>query len=132
MQTSASKSQSLSTLHLARPAIASPWFMLVSRSVLFLFFQILIALTIAVTEKRSLAEAWNKSARWWTFIAFLANFASIYLLVRLFNAEGKHFFDILRFSRETWKIDLLWFLDSPHRSAYRCHCERPACRRYFR
>jgi hypothetical protein len=84
--------------------------MLVSRSVLFLFFQILIALTVAATEKRSAVAAWDESARWWTFIVFLANFASIYLLVRLFNTEGKRFFDILHFSRETWKTDLLWFL----------------------
>ena len=44
------------------------------------------------------------------FIAFLTNFVSIYLLVRLFNAEGKRYFDILRFSRVTWKTDLFWFI----------------------
>ena len=29
--------------------------------------------------------------------------------MRVFNAEGKRYFDILRFSRATWKTDLLWF-----------------------
>jgi hypothetical protein len=81
--------------------------MLISRSVLFLIFQALIALIFAAAGN---ASAWDESARWWTFVAFLANFASLYLLVRLFNAEGERFFDILRFSRETWKTDLLWFV----------------------
>ena len=81
--------------------------MLVSRSVLFLIFQILIALILALTGTKS---AWDESARYWTFLAFLANFVSLYLLVRLFRAEGKRFWDILRFSRTTWKMNLLWFV----------------------
>jgi hypothetical protein len=52
----------------------------------------------------------DEAATYWTLMAFLANMASLYLLVRLFNAEGKRFWDILRFSRETWKKDLLWFI----------------------
>ena len=43
-------------------------------------------------------------------MAFLTNFVSIYLLVRLFNAEGKRYFELFRFSRATWKMDLLWFI----------------------
>jgi hypothetical protein len=81
--------------------------MLVSRSVLFLLFQILIALILALTGTKS---AWDESARYWTFLAFLANSVSLVLLVRLFKAEGKWFWDILRFSRATWKMDLLWFV----------------------
>jgi hypothetical protein len=84
-----------------------PWLMLFSRSVLFLIFQVLIALILFAAGKVS---AWDESARYWTFMAFLANLSSLYLLVRVFNAEGKRFFDILRFSRETWKTDLLWFI----------------------
>jgi hypothetical protein len=84
-----------------------PWLMLISRSALFLLFQILIVLLLAVTGTES---AWEESARYWTFLAFLANFASLYLLLRVFNAEGKRYWDILRFSRETWKTDLLWLL----------------------
>lgn len=86
-----------------------PWLMLLSRSVLFLLFQALIAL-ITAAGGVSLSAAWDESARWWTFMAFLANVASMYLLVHVYQAEGKRFFDILRFSRETWKADLLWFL----------------------
>jgi hypothetical protein len=55
------------------------------------------------------ASAWNESSRWWTFMAFLANFVSIYLLVRVFKAEGKRYWDAIRFSRATVKTDLIWF-----------------------
>jgi hypothetical protein len=84
-----------------------PWVMLISRSVLFLIFQALIALILFAVGTTS---AWDESARYWTFLPSLTNIVSLYLLVRLFNAEGKRFFDILRFSRETWKTDLLWFI----------------------
>ena len=86
-----------------------PWLMLISRSVLFLVFQLLIALVLAMTGTSS---AWDEAARWWTFMAFLANFASIYLLVRVFNIEGKRYLDVIRFSRATVKTDLLWFFGS--------------------
>jgi hypothetical protein len=57
--------------------------MLISRSVLFMLFQGLIALVLMASGTSS---AWDESARWWTFMAFLANFVSIYLLVRVLNA----------------------------------------------
>ena len=84
-----------------------PWLMLISRSVLFIFFQLLIALVLMLLGTPS---AFGESARWWTFIAFLANFASIFLLMRVFNAEGKRYLDAIRFSRATIKVDLVWFL----------------------
>jgi hypothetical protein len=43
-------------------------------------------------------------------MTFLANFVSIYLLIRLFKAEGKRFFDLFKFASETWRKDLLWFI----------------------
>jgi hypothetical protein len=42
-------------------------------------------------------------------MAFLANFASIYLLVRVFKAEGKSYYNAIRFSRPTVRTDLFWF-----------------------
>jgi hypothetical protein len=69
----------------------------------------LIVLVLTLTGTRS---SWDESARWWTFIAFLANFVSIYLLVRVFKAEGKRYLDAIRFSRATVKTDLLWFFGS--------------------
>jgi hypothetical protein len=74
---------------------------------LFLLSQGLIALILMVAGTQS---AWQEAGRYWAIMAFLANVASVYLLVRVFRAEGKRFWDILRFSRETWKSDLLWFI----------------------
>lgn len=106
MQTSTTKSSLLPILNSAT-VTSRPWLMLVSRSILFFLFQGLIALILDVTGSKS---AWDESAGWWTFIVSLTNFTSLYLLIHVFNVEGKHFWDILRFSRETWKRDLLWFL----------------------
>ncbi len=83
----------------------APWLLLFSRSVFFLLFQALIALGLGVA---GISFAWDESARWWTFTVLFTNLVSLYLLNLVFNAEGKRFWDILRFSRGTWKTDLLW------------------------
>ena len=106
MQTNATQAGSLSNPRLAS-TVSYPWLMLFSRSALFLLVQALIAVLAKATGATA---AWDESARWWTFIAFFANLGSLYLLVMLFRGEGKRFFDILRFSRQTWKTDLLWFV----------------------
>lgn len=84
-----------------------PWLMLISRSVLFILFQCLFTLIFIAAGT---ASAWDEANRWWTFAVILANVCSIYLLDRVFKAEGKRFLDILKFSRSTWKADLLWFI----------------------
>jgi hypothetical protein len=94
-------------MNTAIPKSSYPWFMLISRSLLFIFFQSLIALFLMTAGTPS---AWDESARYWVLLPTLANVVSLYLLIRLFNAEGKRFWDILRFSRATWKTDLLWFI----------------------
>lgn len=86
---------------------AHPWLMLISRSVLFLLFQALIALVFLITGTPS---PWDESTRWWMFAATLTNFVSIFLLARLYHSEGRRFFDLFKFSRATWKADLLWFI----------------------
>ena len=106
MQTSATKPSPMSITS-STIAISHPWLMLISRSALFLLFQVLITFILMAAGTSS---AWHESARWWTFMAFLANFVSIYLLVRLFKAEGKRYFEVFRFSRTTWKTDLRWFI----------------------
>ena len=108
MQTSSTHSTSIAEPRWITTS-SYPWLMLISRSALFLLIQLLIALTIAMTGTTS---AWNESSRWWTFIAFLANFASVYLLVRVFKAEGKRYWEAIRFSRATVKTDLIWFFAS--------------------
>lgn len=84
-----------------------PWLMLVSRSALFLLFQLSIAL-IAVLA--GISPAWMEAARYWTLIALFANLVSIYLLARLYRAEGKRYLDAIKFSRAAWRKDLLWFI----------------------
>lgn len=108
MKTTASNPSRLSPVLNASSAAtirSAPWLMLVSRSMLFILFQTLIALVLAMTGTSS---AWDESARWWTFIAILTNFSSIYLLVHVSNAEGKRYSDAIRFTPTTWKTDLLW------------------------
>ena len=107
MHTSISNSSQIAVGRSASVGIVAPWLMLLSRSALFLLFQGLIASILLVTGTTS---AWDESARWWTFMAFLANFVSLYLLVQVFKADGKRFWDILRFSGATWRADLLWFI----------------------
>jgi hypothetical protein len=97
MQTTTTQSHKMSVVDTANTALR-PWLMLFSRSVLFLSAQVLIMLIAAVAGRRSVAEAWDESARWWTFMAFLANAGSLYLLVKMFQLEGKNYWDILRFS----------------------------------
>ena len=84
-----------------------PWLMLISRSILFLLAQGLIALAVLASGAR---PVWNEAGRWWPFMAIFANLGSLFLLVRLYKAEGKNFWESLRFSRQTWKTDLLWLL----------------------
>jgi hypothetical protein len=43
-------------------------------------------------------------------MAIFANIVSIYLLVRLYREEGRRYFDAIKFSRVSWKKDVLWFL----------------------
>jgi hypothetical protein len=90
-------------------ATSHPWLMLLSRSALFLFFQLSIAFFFAAAGSQEAGNAFQASARWWTFMAFLANFVSIYLLLRVFKAEGKRYWEAIRFSRSTVKTDLIWF-----------------------
>lgn len=88
---------------------SSPWLMLVSRSVLFLIAQLLITLVLSLAGT---SAAWDESPRWWFFFPIFANAVSIYLLFRLFRAEGKRYLDVIKFSRATLKTDLLWFVAS--------------------
>ena len=82
------------------------WLMLLSRSALFLFFQFLIALVLVFAGSSS---AWREAAKYWPFMAIFANIVSAYLLVRLYHGEGNRYLDAIKFSRPTWKRDLLWF-----------------------
>lgn len=86
-----------------------PWFMLFSRSILFIIAQALIALVLATTGTNG---AWNEAARWWIFFPIFANIGSILLLIYVLRAEGKRYLDLLRFNRTSVKTDLIWFFAS--------------------
>lgn len=92
-----------------KPSPATPWLMLISRSILFLAFQALLALYYTLSGQ---TNSWEKAAALWVLTIIPANLVSIYLLVRLYRAEGKRFLDLFHFSRTTLKKDLLWFFSS--------------------
>jgi hypothetical protein len=77
--------------------------MLVSRTLLFAGWQVIIAAFIAILGG---ASPWEKAAAWWPATATLTNAVCIALLVVLFRREGKRFWDIFRFESTTWKHDL--------------------------
>ena len=83
------------------PKPFAPWLMLISRVTLFAIMQLLIAALLWLSGE---PEPLRESARWWLFSVILTNLVSIALLIRLFKAEGKRFFDLIRFQPETlWK-----------------------------
>ncbi len=81
-----------------------PWIMLFSRLVLFAGIQTLFALGFLLAGSSS---AWEESANWWMFVVTIANFICMFLLIRLFRAEGKRYWDIFHIQREHIKADLL-------------------------
>ena len=107
MQTTLSNPQSTSITQPVEIPASRPWLMLLSRSALFFIFQLLIALGFRLA---GMSPAWKEAARYWTFMALSANLASIYMLIRLYRAEEKRYLDAVKFSRTTWKKDVLWFL----------------------
>lgn len=74
--------------------------LLPSRLILFLLFQLMIALLLGSFEE---------SERYWISSATITNMVGIVLLVYLFNLEGKRFLDLFRIDRGTFKKDILIF-----------------------
>ena len=72
-----------------------------SRLVLFLFFQVIIALY---------ASSWQISEKYWLLSATLTNIVSIALLIYLFRAEGGRYLDLFKITRSDLKKDILIFL----------------------
>jgi hypothetical protein len=84
-----------------------PWIMLFSRISLFIGIQAMFALGFLLAGS---SNAWESSAHWWPFVVTIANLICIALLVRLFEQEGKRFWDIFRIRKEHIKSDLLALL----------------------
>ena len=84
-----------------------PWLMLFSRIALFAGIQAIFALAFYLTGS---ASAWETSANWWPFVVIITNLVCMFLLVRIFRAEGNRYFDIFRIDRSHIKGDLLALL----------------------
>ncbi len=72
-----------------------------SRLILFLFFQVLIALFTA---------SWKLSEQYWLLSATLTNIVSIAILFFLFKTEGRVYLSLFRISKSDFKNDILIFL----------------------
>ena len=83
---------------------ASPWFMLGSRTILFLFFQAVIA---GIFFFQGAPSPWDSSAGWWPITASMGSLMVIILLIWLYRREGLHYWSLFRFQRETLGLDLL-------------------------
>lgn len=85
----------------------SAWLMLVSRTLLFLFFQSLFALALVLARRFT---SWQDSVRWWPVGVFLANVIGVVLLIRLYKKESARYQDIFKFHKEKIKSDLMALL----------------------
>lgn len=72
---------------------ARPWLILVSRSLLFLSIQGLIALFYLVSGS---SHAWEDSIRWWLVGVTITNLISLWILAIAARAEGIRFWDYYR------------------------------------
>ena len=84
-----------------------PWLMLVIRSLLFLAFQVLIALVFLVGGT---SDSWNTSAAWWPFAIIFTDLICLALLIRFYRQESKCFWDVFRIECQFVKPDLLFML----------------------
>lgn len=73
---------------------------LFSRLILFLFFQVIIALTLS---------SWERSVKFWPLTAILTNIISLFILYFLLNQENESLISLFRFQTTRWKTDLIWF-----------------------
>jgi hypothetical protein len=78
-----------------------PFALLGSRLILFLFFQVVIALH---------ASVWSVSEKYWLLSATLTNIVSIVLLLLIFRAEGRNYFSLFKFNKTNIKKDIFIFL----------------------
>lgn len=81
-----------------------PWLLLPGRLILFALFQAIFAAGYAAVGQ---SNAWDASAAWWPATVTLTNLVCLFLLARLYRAEGKRYWDIFRIERSTWKSDVL-------------------------
>ena len=86
-----------------------PWMMLISRSLLFLAFQIIIGL---ILFDKDLAGFWVESAAWWPIAIILTDVTGLCMLIFLYRQEGKRYWEVFQIKGEHIKKDLLFMLAS--------------------
>lgn len=84
-----------------------PWLMLVIRSLVFLAFQVGLALVFHLSGS---SVAWDASAAWWPFAIIFTDLVCLMLLIRFYRQENKCFWNIFRIERQFIKQDLLFML----------------------
>ena len=77
------------------------YFLLISRLLLFIFFQALIAIIV---------HSWETSEKYWLLTATLTNIVSIALLLMLFKRDGNKYLKIFSFNKSSIKKDIIIFL----------------------
>src|SRR5512137_2610957 len=84
-----------------------PWLMLFSRITLFFLVQACFALIFLLAGK---TPAWDNSANWWPLTVAIADLICLFLLIKVFRAEGDNFWHIFRIDRQHLWGDLLALL----------------------
>lgn len=83
------------------PGIGKIYLLLVSRLLVFAFFQASIAVAF---------RSWTESEKYWMVTATLTNVVSIYLLITLLKNEEGNYLNIFRIDKGKWKKDVLIFI----------------------
>jgi hypothetical protein len=81
--------------------------MVPTRLLLFSGIQALFAAGYALAGS---PNAWEAGAAWWPYVVGLTNLIVMLLLIRLFLAEGKNFWDLYKFEKAHAKKDMLALL----------------------
>lgn len=82
----------------------TPWLMLCSRLLLFAGIQSLFALGFYISGA---PQPWEAGANWWLSGATLANMIGIVLLIGVFRAEGKNYWNVFQIRKENIRGDIL-------------------------
>lgn len=86
---------------------STPWLLLFARSALFLAVQALFALGFWVAGSTT---AWEDGANWWPISVAIADLLCLIVLIVIFRAEGRRYWDLFRIDRQHIKGDLLALL----------------------
>ncbi|MBN1667561.1 MAG: hypothetical protein JW862_10750 [Anaerolineales bacterium] len=89
-----------------RPTSPWPWLMLIIRLVLFMSIQALFAAGFWLAGSTA---AWQSAANWWPYVVSAANVICLFVLTWLFRKDGRCYWDIFKFHRQSLKSDLLVF-----------------------